>query len=218
MGQASNFERDGFIVVAGLLDDSRCNDLLRLLPAPDEPAQLRRLLELPPVAQLAEELAAQPSVAALLPPHARAVQCTYFDKSADRNWSVGPHHDLSLPIPQGGAGRLPDGWRAASHKDGIDFGQPPPADLERVLAVRVQLDAMVDLEGVLEVIPGTHRRGRLDPDEIADLTSHAGRVPCPVPRGGALCLRPLLMHGSRRLRSPSRRRVLHFVFASQETA
>lgn len=212
-----SFVRDGFAIVPALVDGDRCDQLLRLLPAPQEPARLRRLLDLPPVARLAIELTAHASIAALLPPGARAVQCTFFDKATDRNWSVGPHQDLSLPLPPG-ARRLPQGWRGASHKDGIDFGQPQAAELERVLAVRVQLDSMVADEGALEVIPGTHCRGRIEPHELADLALTATRVPCPVPRGGALLLRPLLVHGSRRLRAGARRRVLHFVFAAQEAA
>ena len=217
MDPGSSVERYGFAIVPALVDSDRCDQLLRLLPAPHEPAKLRRLLDLPPVARLAIELMTHDSIGALLPTGARAVQCTFFDKAADRNWSVGPHQDLSLPLPAG-AQRLPQGWRGASQKDGLDFGQPPAAELERVLAVRVQLDSMDADDGALEVIPGTHCRGRIEPGELADLVLTAERVACPVPRGGALLLRPLLVHGSRRLRTGGRRRVLHFVFAAREAA
>jgi hypothetical protein len=211
----ATFERDGFTVITDVVDDVRCDDLLRLLPEPDEPAKLRRLLDLPLVAELAKDLLRNPRVASLSPPEARPVQCTFFDKSSERNWSVGPHQDLSLPLPAGMQG-LPDGWRGASRKDGLEFGQPPAALLEQVLAIRVQLDPIEADDGVLEVIPGTHRRGRLDALELESLAQTAQRVPCPLSRGSVLLLRPLLVHASRRLQSARRRRLLHFVFAPRE--
>src|SRR4051812_114307 len=36
----------------------------------------------------------------VLPRGAVAVQCTLFDKSADKNWLVALHQDLSIPVPE----------------------------------------------------------------------------------------------------------------------
>jgi hypothetical protein len=215
--RTAQFDRDGFAVVPDVLDHVRCDELLVSLQRRDEETRLRRLLDLPLVSELASALMLRDEIASLAPPDARAVQCTFFDKSAERNWSVGPHQDLSLPLP-GGARTLPEGWRNSSNKDGIEFGQPPASILERVLAVRVQLDAVENDEGALEVLPGTHRRGRLDAVDLAGLALVAERMACPVPRAGALLMRPLLVHGSRRLHAGNRRRVLHFVFAPRESS
>jgi hypothetical protein len=208
---AISLAREGFTIVHGVIDDAQCEQLLAALEIPRGSAAPRRLLDVAPFSRLALDLAAHPALSALLPAAPRALQCTYFDKSGERNWSVGLHQDLSLPVPDA-AGALPPGWRTRSHKDGIDFAQPPSSVLQRVVAVRVQLDAS-DAEGALEVVAGTHLRGRLDAVDREHLARHAARLPCPVPRGGALVLHPLLVHGSRRLRSAGRRRVLHFVFA-----
>ena len=208
--------RDGYAIVAGLLDDAACDSLLAQAAAL-EGTEPRRLLDAEPIARLARELAMHPGLAPLLPRDAVALQCTCFDKSPSRNWSVGPHQDLSLPLPDD-VDAVPAGWRGASRKDGMLFAQPPAQLLDQVCAVRLQLDEAAGGDGALEVIPGTHRRGRLGPAELAELAESATRVACRVPRGAALVLHPLLVHGSRKLRTGGRRRVLHFVFAPADIA
>ena len=46
-------------------------------------------------------------------------------------------------------------------------------------------------------------------DESQD---RVGEVACTVGRGGALILKPLLLHASSKASSPNHRRVLHFLF------
>lgn len=62
------------------------------------------------------------------------------------------------------------------------------------------------------MVPGSHRDGRLGDAEAIALRDARGTVACHVPRGGALLMRPLLLHASSKAAGTSRRRVLHFVF------
>jgi len=51
-----------------------------------------------------------------------AVQCTLFDKSADKNWLVALHQDLSIPVHQRILHPECSGW---SEKEGVVYAQPP---------------------------------------------------------------------------------------------
>jgi ectoine hydroxylase-related dioxygenase (phytanoyl-CoA dioxygenase family) len=110
------------------------------------------------------------------------------------------------------ARRDAEGFGAWSEKAGVMHVQPPAAILERMLTVRLHLDAGDEANAPLRVIPGSHSRGRLDAAAIAHLRETSTVVACLVPRGGALLMRPLLLHAS----SASRRRVVHLEFAAGE--
>jgi hypothetical protein len=62
------------------------------------------------------------------------------------------------------------------------------------------------------VVPGSHRDGRVRDAEAIALRDASGTVACHVPRGGAMLMRPLLLHASSKATGTSRRRVLHFLY------
>lgn len=49
-------------------------------------------------------------VGALIPAGHVAVQCTYFEKSVDKNWLVPIHQDLSIPVRERGDRPALCGW------------------------------------------------------------------------------------------------------------
>jgi ectoine hydroxylase-related dioxygenase (phytanoyl-CoA dioxygenase family) len=73
--------------------------------------------------------------------------------------------------------------------------------LEQLVAVRVHLEENTSQNGPLVVVPGSHRQAVVN----------SQRVPCHVQSGGALVMRPFLLHASSKVKSGARR-VLHFVF------
>jgi ectoine hydroxylase-related dioxygenase (phytanoyl-CoA dioxygenase family) len=208
MTSADRFATDGFLVVPDVIDAGTRDALVDTLAAMPPATGLRRLLQIDAVRNVATTLAAHPVLATVLPRDARAIQCTYFDKSPARNWSVGPHQDLSVPLDDDDAHTQP-----RLRKDGQWFTQPPVATLESLVAMRLQLDDVPGDAGALEVVRGSHRGGRLDEAGLRNAVATHGRDVVPVPRNGVLVLRPLLVHASRRLAGGVRRRVLHFVFA-----
>jgi ectoine hydroxylase-related dioxygenase (phytanoyl-CoA dioxygenase family) len=200
------FAERGYAVVADVLDAGACDELAASLEAQADAIDARRWLDVDAVARTAKALTSHPVLIGLLPTVPSALQCTCFDKAPGRNWTVGPHQDLSLPLP----GEPSKHSRGVSRKDGAWFVQAESNVLAQLVAVRLQLDGVDD--GALEVVAGSHKLGRLDEHGLRDLAAHRPRERVAVPRGGVLVMRPLLVHSSRKLTSGHRRRVLHFLF------
>jgi hypothetical protein len=56
----------------------------------------------------------------------------------------------------------------------------------------------------------------LDGKRAEELRRQNGEEAAPVARGGALVMRPLILHASSKATEPTQRRVLHFVFGPKE--
>jgi ectoine hydroxylase-related dioxygenase (phytanoyl-CoA dioxygenase family) len=85
-----------------------------------------------------------------------------------------------------------------------------------VLALRLHLDDCNERNGALRVVPGSHRLGRLTTAEAIRAKDERGEVCVAVPRGGAMLMKPLLLHASSKVLTDGARRVLHFVFAPED--
>lgn len=160
------------------------------------------------------DLARSPAVRALVEPvlgeRAFAHRATLFDKTPTANWLVAWHQDLVVPVRER---RDVPGFGPLSQKRGTWFVQPPIGVLQRLLAIRIDLDGSDATNGALRVLPGSHRDGVLLPAQIAALAARTAAVPCAVPAGGALRMRPLLLHASSRAVQPTHRRIVHLEFA-----
>ena len=140
------------------------------------------------------------------------VRGIFFDKTPEANWKVGWHQDLTIAVRER---RDAAGFGAWSEKAGVVHVQPPPEWLARLLTVRLHLDDCPPENGALRVLPGSHQAGRLRDSEIAEWRERGAETVCAVPRGGALVLRPLLLHASSASEHPVRRRVLHIEYAAE---
>jgi hypothetical protein len=204
------FDIDGFCVLPDILTSSECERISGWLDQFHyDGVGSRSLLDEQWCQALAQSIRQHPAIARALPPDPLAVQCTYFEKSQDQNWLVPIHQDLSIPVREKVADPDLTGW---SEKQGVTFVQPPAALLQHLVAVRLHIDACGIDDGALRIVPGSHQWGRLDNEKALDLRTEAGEVICPVPKGGALLIRPLALHASSKATGSSRRRVLHFVF------
>jgi hypothetical protein len=208
---AKQFDEQGFASVAGALPAVDCLAIIERLSAlvSDISAGTRCLLPQPWCVDLARRLRDDAALAACLPAGHVAVQCTYFEKSAARNWLVAVHQDLSVPVAE----RIDaPGWRGWCEKEGSVFSQPPAELLEQLIAVRLHLDDCGPDDGPLRVVPGSHRLGLLSDDEAIRRRDEGPVVSCTARPDDALVLRPLLLHASSKATGRSLRRVLHFVF------
>lgn len=200
----------GFAILDRVIDAAACDAAIAALAGvPLGSAGSRRLLDQPWCADLARRLRAHALLRPLLPPDAVAVQCTLFDKSPERNWLVSLHQDLSIPVRERIEAPGCAGW---SEKEGVTYVQPPPEVLASLLALRLHLDDCGANNGPLRVVPRSQALGLIADGMLASRRSELRAVDCPVPRGGVLAMRPLLLHASSKARSPGHRRVLHFVF------
>lgn len=208
------FASDGYVVVPAVLGEAECQSIeARLAGVAIAMAGNRSLLDFVWCAELAGRLRAHPLLAQALPADAVAIQCTLFEKSTDRNWLVPLHQDLSVPVAERIDHPELSGW---SEKEGGLFVQPPPGLLEQLVAVRLHIDECGLADGPLRVVPGSHLAGRTDTDAALRLRDVTGETVCPVPRGGVLLMRPLLLHASSKASGRSLRRVLHFLFGPRQ--
>ncbi len=211
---ANSFASQGFALVAQVIDGDACDSAAAMLEAgSSRSVGSRRLLQHSWCQDLAREVRSHPGVSALLSSDAVAVQCTMFEKSPSMNWLVAPHQDRSIPVSERVEAEGLTGW---SEKEGDIFVQPPASVLEQVTAVRLHIDACPAESGALRVVPGSHLWGVLDTAQVERLRSTAVERVLPSPRGGALVLKPLLLHASSKAFAPLQRRVLHFVYGPRE--
>lgn len=205
-----NFESDGFCIVPDVLTVAECDSISRSLDQLQTSEHgYRNLLDQPWCKTLAQSIRRHPSIRSLLPIDALAVQCTLFEKPQGHNWLVPIHQDLSIPVREKLANAALVGW---SEKQGVMFVQPPDLVLERLVAVRLHIDACGIDDGALRVVPGSHQFGRLANAQALAVRDKTGEVVCPVAIGGALLLKPLALHASSKATGSNRRRILHLVF------
>ncbi len=213
MNYVDNIANQGFAVREGVVDAAMIEALKRELDRRAGRAfGLRDLMNVVPFTRtFANSAALMSLVEPVLGRGARVVRGIYFDKHKDANWKVTWHQDLTIAVRE----RVDvDGFRAWSSKAGITHVQPPVSILEKMLTLRVHLDHTGASNGALRVLPGTHRHGRLEPDDIQLWKQRTEVVTCTTTRGGVLAMRPLLLHSSLPSIDPEHRRVLHFEYAS----
>lgn len=135
------------------------------------------------------------------------VRVLLFDKPPDRTWSLPWHKDRTIAVQRND---LPsDLFGKPTFKAGVPHVEAPEEVLEKMLTIRIHLDAMTAANGPLFVIPGSHRAGG----------EHNLPVELHAEVGDVLAMRPLLSHSSTVSRpdTTSHRRVIHIECAASRT-
>jgi len=160
-------ECEGFATIPCVVDDS-----LRLALSRDvEESQSSVVAGVRGVTQKIDSvrrLAHSETIRALVEPilgrEARLVRSILFNKNEKANWPVAWHQDLAIAVHK----RVElDGFVSWSIKNGEPHVQPPVQILERMLNVRLHLDAADESNGALLVSPGSHLLGRIPANEAA---------------------------------------------------
>lgn len=205
-----DFQTRGYAIAPAVLPVPECEALCKTVrQGRSISGGTRSLLSQDWCSALARHLRSHPKIECYLPQDAVAVQCTYFEKSAERNWLVSVHQDLSVPVERRSEA---DGYTAWSIKEGTVFVQPPLDVLQSLVAVRLHLEPCGLDDGPLTVIPGTQTLGIIDAREAAKLRQSTPIDVCTLETGGVLVMKPLLLHASSKASGNSKRRVLHFLF------
>jgi hypothetical protein len=216
-----NFERDGFAVVPDVMSAEDVDLLIAALEAARPPSALERggevfasrnlLGDVPEVRRLSTMPRIKALAEAAIGPEPFAVRGLLFDKRPNANWTVPWHQDLTVAVkvrvnaPEFGP------WTV---KAGVTHVRPPVEVVARMVTVRLHLDDCGLENGPLRVVPGSHREGRLGARSTQEWLERVPAHTCLVPRGGALVLRPLLLHASSPSDSPRHRRVIHLEYAA----
>jgi ectoine hydroxylase-related dioxygenase (phytanoyl-CoA dioxygenase family) len=203
-------EQDGFAVVPACLDEATVERLCKQFD--DTRHAQRNLLSVPSVRVLAISKPVREIIETVLGPSCFAVRGIFFNKTRSSNWKVAWHQDLTIAVRKR---KDADGFGAWTMKAGIIHVQPPAEVMGGILAIRLHLDDSGLDNGPLRVVPGSHRQGRLSAGQIASCPKE-NSVTCTIPKGGALVMRPLILHASSACAIPKSRRVIHLEFASAE--
>jgi hypothetical protein len=203
----------GFSICGSVLTSAECASILEAVSdsrAPRQRAGARKLMSHPAIASLAFDdrllrLASEELGASAVP-----FRATLFDKSASSNWQVLWHQDRALPLDVRVS--APD-WGPWSQKAGVLHALAPAWALERVVALRIHLDASTIDNGPLRVVGHSHRFGVLGDSDVRRLTKGGPISTCAVDQGGVLAMRPLLLHSSTKARCDAPRRVIHLEYA-----
>jgi len=213
------FQDLGYSIVPGVYSSAACDALtvdlaVTAAQIADRRGGARLLMSHIPALQAAATGSSLMDLAsALLGASCFAVRAIYFDKTADANWRVAWHQDLTISVKRQ---QHAPGFGPWSEKNGVVHVQPPSSVLECMVAIRLHLDECGEMNGPLRVIPGSHNAGRLSASDVGAWRVHGPEVRCTARRGDVLMMRPLLLHASSSATTPGHRRVLHIEYASRD--
>lgn len=208
---------DGYAIVPNVVTGEVVRRLLDAIEAVAENSSVRKrrdsvfairnLLDcVPEVSALARSEAMSALVASVLGDGYRPVRAILFDKTADANWNVFWHQDLSIAVQ---SRKDAEGFGPWTVKSGVQHVQPPAAIMEEMITVRLHLDNCHEANGPVQVIPGSHRHGRMDAETLRIWRDSHTPAICTAGAGDALLMRPLLLHASSSATSADHRRVVH---------
>ena len=172
----------------------------------------RNLLDVPIVREVAVSEPVKQLVTACLGKECFAVRGILFNKTPESNWKVTWHQDKTIAVHERRDVASFSPW---SVKAGVPSVHPPASIMAKMVAIRLHLDDSHEDNGPLRIIPGSHKAGCLSMEEIATWRERPSVV-CTVPRGGAILMRPLLVHASSFCSKPEPRRVIHLEFAAED--
>lgn len=203
-------EDKGFAIVPQCLSEQVVEHLSSSLGSTKH-AQ-RNLLGVPAVRELAVSDPVKNLIEVCLGMRCFSVRGILFNKTPGSNWKVVWHQDRTVAVRERKDTTSFGPW---SMKAGVPHVQPPESVMSKMLAIRLHLDESHASNGPLRVIPGSHKAGCLTADEIATWREQPSVI-CMVPRGGAILMRPLLVHASSSCSRPEPRRVVHLEFAADD--
>ena len=214
-------ETDGYAVHENILSEREIDELIDSIERWQNGEGLlrqgrmfavRNLLDLPEIRGLADSKPVLRLARTVLGDGAFPVRGILFDKIPEANWNVPWHQDVTIAVHE----RVEiEGFGPWSTKAGFTHVQPPAPVLERMISIRLHLDACDESNGALHVVPGSHRSGRIPEKDIPSILAKSQAKVCSVDRGGALLMRPLLLHASSPSETPVHRRVIHLDFACE---
>ncbi|MES9832441.1 MAG: phytanoyl-CoA dioxygenase family protein [Candidatus Thiodiazotropha sp. DIVDIV] len=190
--------RNELSVFEGKINNYGVRGLMKKVP------YIRRMASSAPIINIAKEI---------LGNSARPVRSVFFDKIKEANWNVAWHQDTSIALK---SKHEFNGFGPWSEKQGIVHVEPPVEYLANTLTMRIHLDQTNAETGVLRVVPGTHKEGRIKSTEILRTVENATVIECDADPGDVLLMNPLLFHSSRKASHPHHRRIIHIEYSAME--
>jgi Phytanoyl-CoA dioxygenase (PhyH) len=148
-----------------------------------------------------------------LGPKARAVRAILFDKHEANNWALGWHQDRTIAVK---TRRDVEGFGPWTVKAGTHHVAPPIMLLERMMTVRVHLDAVDADNAPLLIAPRSHCLGLIPEDQIDAVVAEHGQQSCLAKAGDIWIYSTSILHASARATYPRRRRVLQIDYSADD--
>jgi ectoine hydroxylase-related dioxygenase (phytanoyl-CoA dioxygenase family) len=137
-------------------------------------------------------------------------RATLMKKTPGAQQSVGWHQDIGVAVDRDVADVESRGIR-----DGVPHRSGSTGLLNQMIIARINVEPQYEDGGCLQVIPGSHKWGRLRVEELKRRVGDEKPLLCPVHAGSILFYQPLLAHASgpnTRMDTSNQRRVLHNEF------
>ncbi|QYF86573.1 phytanoyl-CoA dioxygenase family protein [Brevundimonas sp. PAMC22021] len=144
---------------------------------------------------------------------ARPVRAILFDRTASRNWSLAWHQDRVVAVR---ARREVKGFGPWKRKHGALHVAPPFELLAGMLTLRVHLDPVPQTNAPLLIAPGSHRFGRIQEADVAEVVDKCGVAMCLAEASDVWIYATPILHASERASVAARRRVLQVDYAVSE--
>lgn len=217
MTMKSAYAQDGYYLLKNVLSAQQIDALKRELSVFDGQINhygVRNLMrKVPAIRDLAFSEVLSSITQQILGNNAKPVRSVYFDKTPHANWNVAWHQDTSIAVAEKTDAQEFTLW---SVKDGVVHVEPPEEYLANILTLRIHLDSVDAQNGVLRVLPGSHRHGRIRSAEILALAENGQVIQCNAEPGDILLMSPLLAHASHKAKKPLHRRIIHLEYSAME--
>jgi ectoine hydroxylase-related dioxygenase (phytanoyl-CoA dioxygenase family) len=158
------------------------------------------------------DFALSETIYSLISKDLRPVRSILFDKTVDENWPVAWHQDLTIAVRE----KVEvEGYGPWSLKEGVPHVQPPLTLLQNMVTLRFHLDEADAGNGALQVIPESHRWGRVSLSELTP-AEKSKMVVVECFAGDVVLMSPLLLHSSKRSEAPVSRKIIHIEYAREK--
>lgn len=216
------FDTNGFLVIPDVLKQETVIELKEILSRVSLNSSVkhrkgsvfgvRNLLALvPELEKFAKGEIVQSLAKTLLGDEPKIARSIYFDKTANANWKVPWHQDLTIAVKEK---RDIPGFGPWTRKSNVWHVQPSINLLGPMVTLRFHLDDTDETNGALKAIPGSQNKGRLSAKDIQSIRKVNEFVICSVKSGDCLAMHPLLLHSSTVSLQPRHRRIIHLEFSS----
>lgn len=205
-------QKNGFEIHRSVLSSEKISELRTEADAIAKAAGTACVRHLRGLSHLVDDLSQSKTLLSLLPTGFQPVRSILFDKTKSENWPVAWHQDLTIAVAEK---KAVNGYGSWSFKDGSPHVQAPVSLLENMVTIRLHLDDTPAANGALRVVPGSHKNGKINADDLVNF-SKTSCVTCECAAGDALLMVPLILHASQRAEVATRRRVIHIEYARKD--
>jgi len=211
--QLGELERVGALRLSSAIESGSLERLKDWSKGHDAGQPGERIEDLEPLRWLLREGVAGEVARSALGPNARPVRALLFDKSGANNWALGWHQDRTIAVKER---QMVDGFHVWSVKSGVLHVEPPFEVIQRMVTLRIHLDAVDADNSPLLVAPGSHLLGRLPERAIDAAIAACGEFECLAEASDIWIYRTAIVHASKRAQGYRRRRVLQVDFSADE--